>query len=256
MGIFSGIMICSDLDGTLADKSIISKENADAISYFQDNGGLFTIISGRSFEYLEKYVSALGIKTYVGCINGTVIRHAITRDTVYSDFMRGDYAERVLNLIRLCSNIKDVDLFTDEKSLCFSTDCADLDARLAEALSLPLHKILIHGIEPFTSEQLSVIRATLGEKYTVARSWESGVELQNASFGKGAAARMIARLEEIKTLVCIGDYENDISMLEQADIGYAVANAVDTLKAVATRITADVSNGAVAHVIRDIRASL
>ena len=38
---FEGILICTDLDGTLLknDKSV-SKENIDAINYFKENGGL------------------------------------------------------------------------------------------------------------------------------------------------------------------------------------------------------------------------
>ena len=46
MGKFDGILICTDLDGTLLrkDKSI-SEENLAAIDYFCDNGGAFTIVA-------------------------------------------------------------------------------------------------------------------------------------------------------------------------------------------------------------------
>ena len=49
---FEGIMICTDLDGTLLknDKSI-SAENARAIEYFKDNEGLFTFVTGRMHFY-------------------------------------------------------------------------------------------------------------------------------------------------------------------------------------------------------------
>ncbi len=41
MGKFDGILICTDLDGTLMNsKKEISKENLDAIEYFKANGGL------------------------------------------------------------------------------------------------------------------------------------------------------------------------------------------------------------------------
>ena len=45
---FEGILLCTDLDGTLlrADKSI-SRENKEAIDYFKANGGRFTFITGR-----------------------------------------------------------------------------------------------------------------------------------------------------------------------------------------------------------------
>ena len=45
---FDGILLISDLDGTLlkGDKSI-SEENIKAIEYFKSNGGIFTFITGR-----------------------------------------------------------------------------------------------------------------------------------------------------------------------------------------------------------------
>ena len=54
------------------------------------------------------------------------------------------------------------------------------------------------------------------------------------------------------TLICVGDFENDIDMVRDADIGYAVENAVDELKAVADRITVNVNDGAIAKIIEDI----
>ena len=45
---FEGILITTDLDGTLLnDEHIIPKENLDAIEYFKENGGYFTFITGR-----------------------------------------------------------------------------------------------------------------------------------------------------------------------------------------------------------------
>ena len=56
----------------------------------------------------------------------------------------------------------------------------------------------------------------------------------------------------IHTTVCVGDYENDISMLRHADIAYAVENAIDEVKAVADRITVHHNEDALAHIIADL----
>ena len=45
---FEGILITTDLDGTLLrnDKSV-SRENLSAIEYFKENAGVFTFVTGR-----------------------------------------------------------------------------------------------------------------------------------------------------------------------------------------------------------------
>ena len=43
MGKFDGILICTDLDGTLyKNDKTISEENKEAIEYFKREGGYFT----------------------------------------------------------------------------------------------------------------------------------------------------------------------------------------------------------------------
>ena len=79
-----------------------------------------------------------------------------------------------------------------------------------------------------------------------------GIEGQNAGMNKGQAARRIAELVGARLLVCVGDYENDISMIKQADIGYAVGNAMPLLKEIADRITVEAGDGAIAAVISDL----
>jgi hydroxymethylpyrimidine pyrophosphatase-like HAD family hydrolase len=56
----------------------------------------------------------------------------------------------------------------------------------------------------------------------------------------------------IHTVVCAGDYENDISMLRVADISYAVGNAVPAVKAVAMRQTIPCGEGAIAQIIQEL----
>ena len=54
------------------------------------------------------------------------------------------------------------------------------------------------------------------------------------------------------TIVCVGDYENDIPMLRRANIGYAVANALDSVKSTADRVTAANTDDAIAHIISEL----
>ena len=48
MGKFDGILICTDLDGTiLKNDKTISNRNIEAMEYFKKEGGYFTFVTGR-----------------------------------------------------------------------------------------------------------------------------------------------------------------------------------------------------------------
>ena len=80
-----------------------------------------------------------------------------------------------------------------------------------------------------------------------------GLEFINRESDKGGAVRFLKERTGADLLVTVGDYENDIPMLEEADIGYAVANAIDEVKAAADRVTEwKNSEGAVAEIIGEI----
>jgi hydroxymethylpyrimidine pyrophosphatase-like HAD family hydrolase len=67
------------------------------------------------------------------------------------------------------------------------------------------------------------MQSFLGEDYYVSRSWKTGIEIQSSDSTKGVSARQIKAFTGADLLVCAGDYENDVTMIEAADIGYAVA---------------------------------
>ena len=74
MNKFKGYLILSDIDGTITnDRGEFSEENARAIRYFQSEGGLVTVSSGRYPRYIEKYAARFVPNTYVIGINGTVM---------------------------------------------------------------------------------------------------------------------------------------------------------------------------------------
>ena len=53
MGKFSGYLICSDYDGTFATAGQPVQENLEALRHFVENGGRFTLATGRSVEFIR-----------------------------------------------------------------------------------------------------------------------------------------------------------------------------------------------------------
>ena len=57
---------------------------------------------------------------------------------------------------------------------------------------------------------------------------------------------------DMSKTVAVGDFENDVSMIKAAGIGYAVANAKDCAKAAADRITVSNDEHAIAAIIAEL----
>ena len=254
MGKFSGILLCTDFDNTLAYEQRVSPRNTEAIKYFQDNGGLFTIISGRSEYFFNNHTEMIRPNTYLGCVNGSVLYDPFEGKRVWEGFMSGDIVTPVIKIISNLKNIKNIMVFRQEELITVTSDSKTAYEELFDAMSLPVHKLIFHSMPdtPFTQEECRTISEYLGAEFEAMRSWNCGREVQSKGCDKGRAARRIAKLTGAKLLVCVGDYENDISMIKEADIGYAVGNALDSVKEAADRVTVDVREDAIAAVIEDL----
>ena len=93
-------------------------------------------------------------------------------------------------------------------------------------------------------------QSSLGKMCDFSRSWPVGVEVLDKRATKGCAVRALrAMLPQISRVVCIGDYENDLSMLQEADLGVAVGNALEIVRQTADRVTVTNDENAIAALI-------
>ena len=78
------------------------------------------------------------------------------------------------------------------------------------------------------------------------------MELLAKSSTKGECLKRIRKHIncEITKTVCVGDYENDISMLKAADLSFAVGNAIPEVKTAADRVTVSNNESALAKIIK------
>lgn len=259
MGKFDGYLICSDMDNTLTFGGNVVEENLEAIRYFQSNGGYFTVCSGRNPEHFRKYTEYFEANTYVigfGGAKGVDMRTGdVLFETVYSERMKVIYQEMIDTL---GDNVKSVFFhFTGEPTFTNFTT-VEYFAMRDDIFARSISKAGIRFVEG--CDEVAYTTA-LREKYRndtveIVRSYVSCLELISQNGSKRTASHKLKEALGAHTLICVGDFENDISMVEGADIGYAVGNACEDLKAVADRITVPASEGAIKAIIEDIEKSL
>jgi hydroxymethylpyrimidine pyrophosphatase-like HAD family hydrolase len=92
------------------------------------------------------------------------------------------------------------------------------------------------------------------KEFDFIRSEKLLYEILPKGNSKGNLLREMSRILgiDMKRTVALGDYNNDVSMIEAAGVGIAVSNAVDEAKAVADRITVSNEEHALAMTVEEI----
>lgn len=247
MGKFDNILICSDLDGTLRGSDIkISQKNIEAIKYFMDNGGLFTLSTGRSYGYIDELKrEGLFINTVLICLNGAMIYDVSNKKVLYENpINQNDLGDFKGFISKNCEYIKQV-LYHSYSQIDDFDDIKDNK----------LYKIVFIANN---EKGAKILRKNLDrsykEKFFITNSWNTGLEILDKKSTKGGCVKIIKNYipTKIKKLICIGDYENDIPMLREADISYAVENALPEVKAAADFVTVSNDSDALAEIIYNL----
>lgn len=255
MGKFDGILFCTDFDGTFR----VTDENCEAVRYFQANGGRFTVISGRTPEFLAEHLTdVLPNAPLVGC-NGALIRDHQSGALLYeggrNDFAALELVEPFWKQEQCFTAILPFDKSGNGYRLARVAAQKDFLTmeELKRHVTLPIYKVVCIMAQ---SEDAVLWRDRLqvlaGDRFELSRSWPVGLEISCTDANKGAAAKRLKEMLHARVLVTAGDYENDISMLRAADIGYAVGNAAPSVKAAADRVTVDFREHAIAAIINEL----
>ena len=266
MGKFDGILICTDLDGTLyKNDKTISFENREAIEYFKREGGYFTFITGRMPYYSTEAYDAVMPNAPFGCFNGGGVYDGGSDKYVWRSELHRDFSELVRCIdeeffdvgIQLCGfertyfakeNETMVD-FRERTGLpYFACDYRSLD--------IPLAKV-IFGSEK--NDEILAIEKTLREhplasRFDFVRTEKTLFEVLPKGVNKGVALDKLVEYLKIdrQNSIAIGDYNNDVKMLNAAGIGIAVANASKAALEAADFVTVSNEEHAIAQVVGDI----
>ena len=253
MGLFDGYLMCVDFDGTVAQGGKIVPKNVDAIAAFEREGGRFTICTGRQPSFMVTQELPVTLNAPLLCMNGTIIYDMEKRD-ILTCWTSGrelwEWCETLFE--RHPEGIVSIRYYSPEGEFVLNRG-ENTPQQMHRYFDLPLYKIILIVHSAMSDRLLEEITEETGDRFHVSRSWIRGIELQSPQSGKGVAVQTLRRmLGNIHTVVCAGDYENDISMLRAADISYAVGNAVPAVKEAAMRETVDCADGAIAAIIEEL----
>ena len=272
-------LIALDLDGTLLNgEGEISGADAAALRALAAAGCLVVLASGRMTANIRPFYTALGMDMPTIGYNGALVRDAdqAGAGVIHETALPASYADELIDYAR--RERFHLNYYLDEK-LYARDDAklrrfADLYSRQTGAeFNFVPDLACFHGREPTKAiivtdptvpgepdpchrdELYEVWHARWGAEVTVMRTNPEYLEFYHLRAGKGGALAALAHHYGIdqELTMAIGDNYNDLSMLQWAACGVAVANAAEEIKAAADWVSSRTNDeAAVAEAIEQL----
>ena len=266
---FSDVLLTVDFDRTMTGPdSKIPQRNLDAVAFFMENGGTFTINTGRSVSSFKKHLGKVPVNAPILMYNGSARWE--NGQLTQLKLLDMDLWETV-NTLRaqfpgMNLEIQGTDahyLIDPEPAYVAFYDALKWGYRIAKPGDDlgPFMKFALAG-SPKSKSVATLFDISEKEdaafdaaQARILELWEGKVEVYRAApriidvhakgVSKIAAARQLQKELGKKILICAGDAENDIPMLEGADFAFCpsdgmVANRFPNVCACAQGAIADI----------------
>lgn len=266
-------IIALDLDGTLLNSNKeLSAGNLAALSRAANAGIEIVPTTGRFYDGMPEVIRKLPFVHYAITVNGAEVADLRTGDVIYKAELPWDQAVDIMTLLDEYPVIYD----------CYQNNAAWMTAEqkkhIDRIVSNEHYRKMLHGLRQpvpelkreLTQRQQGVqkvqfftnhpelrlqLMAELPEKFEnlcVSSSVSDNVEINQLHANKGEALMALADHLNIprEATISFGDGLNDLSMLKDAGIGVAMANAEDQVKLAADWITLSCDEDGVAHGIK------
>ncbi|MBE6860478.1 MAG: HAD family phosphatase [Ruminococcus sp.] len=259
----SKVVLVTDMDGTLLNskKEVTPKDRA-AIERFMQLGGKFTVATGRTIQSFSAFYDLLDLRFPVIMFNGSIIYDKLSDSVLYSESLPESAREYTMQIMREMPDIGGEVLKTHE-TFVFSNNeyekrhieiCKVIPvySRLEDIKGDDWQKVLFAMAPEKIPELMELVSRKKYDGVCFVKSADIFFEMIKDGITKGSALKKYRELDEFKgyTFVAAGDYNNDIEMLIEADLGAAPANAQPEVKAAADIVLKNTCDeGAIAELI-------
>ena len=265
-------MICTDMDGTLLNTNKeISDKTKETIKTAHEMGVHIVLSTGRMFNSANYYASMIDIKAPIISANGAFIRDRNKEEVIYKNVLGKENCIILLGILKkhkIHGHFHTPSALFSDKLVFSAKIYDDMNKDLPEDNKIEINIIKDNWDEVFEKNEESIVKC-IGidedvEKVKRAKidmlkvngvevvsSYENNFEIMTKGVSKGRGVEILAAYYNIKPeeIICIGDNENDLSMIKFAGLGVAMGNAPHSIKKEADYVTDTNDNDGVAQVI-------
>lgn len=260
---FHDYLLVTDLDGTLyKNQNFIPEINLKAIERFEELGGKFTICTGRGVNTTE-FISEVIKFNCPLIVNGGHTFYDFYKDKAVLNVNLAESSKEFVRLLQNKFSNVGIEIYSDRKIYCLhvndvtkehlSYEKVDfIETTLDEIIDLDWQKVLFEDDEDKIKEVREFARANCPDDIRLMDTNRRFMEFATTYTDKGTAILKLADMLDIphSNVCAIGNYYNDLEMVQAAGIGAFVNDSPADLKAQADYITAkDCVDGALAEFI-------
>lgn len=265
-------MIAMDMDGTLlTDDKRVTENTKTTLKKAADLGIKLVVCTGRIFTSAKVYAKIIGTEAPIIASNGAYIREKDRNEVIYERILDKESVSKIVKMAKryeFYPHIFNFNTIYTEKLAFSSKNYSKWNESLEEEDKIKIEivkdindivgnvsnilKVIIMTDENHISE-LQELRNKIEKEMdvSVVSSLYNNMEVMAKDVSKGNGVKQLADYYGFtpEEIICIGDNENDLSMIEYAGLGVAMGNASEQLKAAANYITDTNEEEGVAKVI-------
>ena len=250
-------VILIDADGTLIEtgKTKANKKVVESLKYAKEKGNILVVCTGRSLM-TAKQINCSNVFNYIACLMGSVVYSNEEQRVIFENENKIN-AEYVKPLIEYFIEKGNVWTYKDDNQDKSTTDINKYGNQFnAKIIS---KEEVVKDIENNKIFQLLATKEIINDEIINKYKDLEFVLMPDDYYDilkKGASKAHTVKYFKEKfpdyKIVAIGDSNNDIPMLENADISIAMGNANDTVKKICKYQTKTLKENGVSYAIKEI----
>ncbi len=268
---FEGWMIFADVDGTLfqSPPMQLPQRNIEALRYFQQNGGHFTLATGRSVPNVRFVTQSVALNAPAVLANGTLVYDFETEQILQSAHLPALAYDMMCQVLEAFPGVgvkivsgKEVWYYRYQGFCKWVAETHGIPGpeRPIEPFGDVVNKLLLIGNEQELAEVRAFCQANWANHPTIDFVGSSRYiyEMLPKGYNKGSQVRQMiqsAGLDPNK--VCaIGDFDNDREMLESVCHPFCPCGAPERIQNICQKVFGSAKEGILPEVIDYIEKQL